>query len=291
LAVLLATCFWSFGGVLGKSTHTSGVVLSFWRMWIASLVLAVILLVARRRPTLVDFRRTAVAGVLFGLNICAFFVALESVSIATALIIAALGPVVALPISIVVYGEHITALKVICAVVSVAGVIVAITVAPQNESGDRTSMIGYLWALLSLVLWVGYLLVSKGVRAKVETLPFMFIVSFIGALTVSVLAAIGRDDLGAMRGTAWIWVTMLAVGPGIAGHGLVAWAQPRVDASVTSILIQAEPVGASATAWIVLGERVSIGQALAMAVVIVALCLLAYTESREGTIELVDAIS
>ncbi len=289
--MLLATCFWSFGGVLGKSTHTSGVVLSFWRMWIASLVLTVILLVAQRRPTLVDFRRTAVAGVLFGLNICAFFVALESVSIATALIIAALGPVVALPISIVAYGEHITALKVICAVVSVAGVIAAIAVAPQNESGDRTSMIGYLWALLSLVLWVGYLLVSKGVRAKVETLPFMFIVSFIGALTVSLLAAIGRDDLGAMRGTAWIWVTMLAVGPGIAGHGLVAWAQPRVDASVTSILIQAEPVGASATAWIVLGERVSIGQASAMAVVIVALCLLAYTESREGTIELVDAIS
>ena len=289
--MLLATSFWSFGGVLGKSTHTSGVVLSFWRMWIASLVLTVILLVAHRRPTLADFRRTAVAGVLFGLNICAFFVALESVSIATALIIAALGPVVALPISIVVYGEHITALKVVCAVVSVAGVIVAILVAPSSASGDRTSTIGYLWALLSLVLWVGYLLVSKGVRAQVDTLPFMFIVSFIGALTISVLAAIGGDDLGAMHGTAWIWVTMLAVGPGIAGHGLVAWAQPRVDASVTSILIQAEPVGASATAWIVLGERVSIGQALAMAVVIVALCLLAYTESREGTIELVDAIS
>ena len=94
-----------------------------------------------------------------------------------------------------------------------------------------------------------------------------------------------------MHGKGWIWVTMLAIGPGIAGHGLVAWAQPRVDASVTSVLIQAEPVGASATAWIVLGERVSLGQGLSMTVVIAALCLLAYTESREGTIEIVDAVS
>ena len=40
-----------------------------------------------------------------------------------------------------------------------------------------------------------------------------------------------------------------------------------------------------------LGERVSLGQGLSMTVVIAALCLLAYTESREGTIEIVDAVS
>ncbi len=40
--------FWSLGGVLGKSTHASGVVLSFWRMWIASAVLLVIVAVTRR---------------------------------------------------------------------------------------------------------------------------------------------------------------------------------------------------------------------------------------------------
>jgi drug/metabolite transporter (DMT)-like permease len=290
-AVLLATGFWSFGGVLGKSTHASGVVLSFWRMWIAAVVLAVVLLITRRRTTIADFKRTAVAGVLFGLNICVFFIALETVSIATALIIAALAPIVAMPVSIVIYGEHITPLKLICAVVSVIGVVVAILVAPSTESGDSSSTVGYLWSLLALVLWVGYLLVSKGVRANVATLPFMFVVSLIGALTVSVLVVIGSKDLGEMHGKGWIWVTMLAIGPGIAGHGLVAWAQPRVDASVTSVLIQAEPVGASATAWIVLGERVSLGQGLSMTVVIAALCLLAYKESREDTIEIVDAVS
>jgi drug/metabolite transporter (DMT)-like permease len=283
--------FWSFGGVLGKSTHASGVVLSFWRMWIASSVLLVIVAVTKRWPSPADFRRAGLAGVLFGLNICVFFIAIETVSIATALIIAALAPVVALPVSVMFFGERLTAVKILCAAASVAGVIVAVLVAPSTGVGSHSSTAGYIWALLALVFWVGYLLVSKGVRAKVETVRFMFVVSLIGAVTVSALVVIGGKDLGQIHGAGWAWVTLLAIGPGIAGHGLVAWAQPRVDASVTSVLIQAEPVGASAAAWVILGQRVSLAQGLAMAGVVAALCVLAYSESRDGGVEIVDGVS
>lgn len=291
MAVVVAALFWSTGGVLGKSTNASGVVLSFWRMWIASAVLLVIVAVTKRWPTRVDFRRACLAGVLFGLNICVFFISIQSVTIATALIIAALAPVVALPVSVMFFGEQVTIIKVVCAAVSVAGVVVAVLVAPSNDTGTSSSTIGYLWALLALVFWVGYLLVSKQVRPHVETVRFMLVVSLIGAVTVSVLVASTRADLGEIHGAGWAWVSILAIGPGIAGHGLVAWAQPRVDASVTSVLIQAEPVAATAAAWMILDERISLAQGLAMMGVVVALCMLAYSESRDGGLEIVDAVS
>jgi drug/metabolite transporter (DMT)-like permease len=289
--VLAAATFWSFGSVLGKSTHASGVVLSFWRLWIASLVMLVIVAVTKRWPSAKDFKRAALAGVLFGLNICAFFISLETVTIATALIIAALAPVVALPVSVLLFGERLTFLKSFCAAGSVIGVVVAVLVAPSSGSGTNSTKAGYVWAVLALVFWVGYLLVSKGVRAKVETVRFMFVVSFIGAITLSVLVVVGSKHLGEIHGAGWAWVTMLAIGPGIAGHGLVAWAQPRVDASVTTVLIQLEPVAASAAAWVVLSERISFAQAIAMAGVIAALCVLAYSESRAGVVEIIDAVS
>ncbi len=289
--MLVAPLVWSFGGVLGKSTHASGVVLSFWRMWIASGVLLAVVAVTKRWPSRADFRRAAVAGVLFGLNICVFFIAIQSVSIAVVLIIAALAPVVALPVSVLHFGERLTPVKLICAAASVVGVIVAVLVAPSSGTGTSSSTIGYLWALLALVFWVAYLLVSKNVRPHVETLRFMFVVSVIGAVTVSLLVVIGSNDLGEVHGAGWAWVSLLAIGPGIAGHGLVAWAQPRVDASVTSVLIQLEPVGASTAAWVILGERVSLAQALAMTGVVAALCVLAYHASREGGLEIVDAVS
>ena len=289
--MVVAALFWSTGGVLGKSTHASGVVLSFWRMWIASGVLLIIVIVTKRWPTPQDFGRAGLAGVLFGLNICVFFISIESVSIATALIISALAPVVALPVSVMLMGERPTAIKVICAAASVIGVVVAVLVAPSTGSGTSSAAIGYLWALLALVFWVAYLLISKGVRPHVETVRFMFVVSVIGAVTVSLLVIITSADLGEIHGSGWAWVVLLAIGPGIAGHGLVAWAQPRVDASVTTVLIQAEPVGAAAAAWLVLGERVSFAQAMAMSAVVAALCVLAYSESRDGGLGVVDAIS
>jgi drug/metabolite transporter (DMT)-like permease len=283
-AVLGATVFWSFGGVLGKATEVSGVTLGFWRMWMATAILSVIVVVTRRLPTLRDLRGAAVLGVLFGLNICSFFEALRHLNVAPALVIGSLTPVVALPIAVVWMGERLTALKVVCALAAVVGVVVSVLATPSGENSGN-SAIGYVWAVVSLVVWVAYLLVAKRVRGHVDTLPLMWVLSFVGALTVSLLALVLGTDLGQMQGADWWWVLLLALGPGILGHGMLTWAQPRVDASATSVLIQAEPVGAAIAAWVFLGERVSLVQGLSMLVVIAALVALAYNESRQVAVD------
>ena len=290
VAVLSASLFWSFGGVLGKSTGASGVVLSFWRLWIASAVLLSIAVVTHRLPSLADLKASFVAGVLFGLNLCVFFITLHYTSIAVALIIGALSPVIALPVAVAFMGERVTAVKVVCALVAVSGVVVAVITAPAAKDGSTTKPVGYMWAVASLLVWVLYLLQTKRVRATVETVRYMTSVTLVGTLTVSLLALVTRSHLSQVHGAGWLWVALLALGPGIAGHGLVAWAQPRVDASVTSVLIQLEPVGASIAAFAFLDERVSLPQALAMLVVVGALCVLAYRESRERNVTIEEAV-
>lgn len=286
-AVLGATVFWSFGSVLGKAADVSGVVLGFWRMWIATALMTLVVLVTRRFPSRDDIRRTWVLGVLFGVNIVTFFITLEYVTIAVALIIGSLTPVVALPIAVLFMGERLTWIKVLCALAATGGVVAAVLTVPTTDDGTNTA-VGYVWAVASLLIWVVYLLVNKRVRANVETVRLMWVLSFFGALTVSVIVLVVRPDLGEMQGTDWLWVTLLAIGPGIIGHGLLTWAQPRVDSSVSSVLIQAEPVGATIAAWVFLGETVSFAQAVSMGVVVVALAVLAYSESRE--IPLDDAL-
>ncbi len=282
VAVLTASVFWSFGGVLGKATGAGGVVLSFWRMWTATLVMLGVCSVMRRMPSRADVRAAAPLGTLFGLNICAFFISLEHLSVAIALIIGALTPVVALPVATIWMGERLTTVKAACALVAVGGVIVAVLAAPSPTGADANDAIGYLWAVVSLLVWVAYLLISKRVRDRVETVRFMFVMSFVGAVTVSVLVIATAADLGRVHGVGWLWMVLLALGPGLMGHGLIAWAQPRVDSSVSTLLIQAEPVGASIAAWVFLGERVGFVQGLAMAAVLVSLAYLAVREAREA---------
>ncbi len=289
-AVLGATVFWSFGSVLGKATGVSGVVLGFWRMWIATVLISIVVVVTRRWPSWADIRRAAPMGVVFGFNICVFFITLQYVSIAVALIIGALTPVVALPIAVIFMGERLTVLKVVCASAAVAGVVGAVIASPSGDDSSNT-VVGYLWAVAALLIWVVYLLASKKVRREVETVRLMWVVSISGALAVSVLVLFVDVDLGEMQGSDWWWVLLLALGPGLLGHGLFVWAQPRVDSSVSSVLIQAEPVGASIAAWVFLGEAVTLAQALSMSVVLVALGVLAYREAREDRVVLDDALT
>jgi drug/metabolite transporter (DMT)-like permease len=287
-AVFVATMFWSFGGVFGRKSGASGLVLTFWRMWVATAIFALIAIVLRRWPSLNDLKRTALAGLFFGLNVAAFFTAIETVSVATALIIGALAPVVALPVAIMFFDETVTSTKAICAAVAVVGVIVAVIAAPSVDSTGGSAAAGYVWAIVSLLLWVAYLLLAKKIRAHVETTRFLFSVSVFGTIAVSIAVLMTGRDIGQIQGQGWWWVFGLALGPGLGGHGLVAWAQPRVDASSTAVLIQAEPVFASITAWIFLGERISFVQGVAMAVVIAALATLAWFEAKNGAIEIAD---
>jgi drug/metabolite transporter (DMT)-like permease len=280
-AVLAATAFWSCGGSLGKATGVNGVVLGFWRMWIATIVISAVAIGTDRRPSRADVRRCMPMGVLFGLNICAFFISIQYLSISITLIIGALTPVVALPIAVLAMGERLTPLKAMCALTAVAGVVGAVLTAPSGANASNRS-IGYVYSVASMLIWVGYLLVSKRARREVETVRLMWVVTVTGAITLSFIAVATRAPLGSMHGAGWLWVTLLSVGPGLAGHGLFAWAQPRVDSSVSTVLIQGEPVGASIIAWVFLGQTMTVGQALSMAVVLAALCVLAYREARDG---------
>ena len=287
-AMLLATVFWSFGGIFGKKSGASGVVLTFWRMWLGTALFLVIAIILHRLPSRGDIRRAALTGVVFGLNVAAFFTSLQTISIATALIIAALAPVVALPISVAVFNERLTTLKIVCALVAVVGVIVAVLASPDTGGSGEGSSIGYVWAVVSMVLWLAYLLLSKGVRAHVAMVQFLLVVSAAGALAVTAIVVATGESVGQVHGSGWWWALALALGPGVFGHGLVAWAQPRVEASVTAVLIQAEPVFASINAWVFLHERLTRIQGFAGLGVIAALSILAWREAHDGTIEMVD---
>lgn len=282
LAVGMATFCWGIGSSFGVKSDLPGVVVSFWRMWIAAVFLVVVAVATRRVPSKADIWRSAPMGITFGMNICAFFITLEYINIAVALIIGALTPVVALPIAVAFMGEKLSATKVGCAVVAVGGVVAAVLAAPSDTNTTDSTTAGYVWAVASLFAWVAYLLMSKRARRNVGTLNLMTCSTFWGALTVSVIVVVTSAEIGQVEGMQWLWVVLLTFIPGLLGHAVYAWAQPRVDASVSSVLIQAEPVLASVTAWVLLDQTVSVPQSLSMLVVLGALSVLAWRESRES---------
>ena len=218
-------------------------------------------------------------GVLFALNLTVFFTAVRHTSIANAAVIGTLTPVITLPIAVGWLGEKLTSLRVLCCTVAVAGVVWAVLASPGvAEGGPKRTWTGDGLAVASLLIWVAYIFVTKAARQKITTLEFLAGSTLVGAVAqtaaVGVMLAIGLS-LPNIRGTGWLWLVLLTVGPGMIGHGLVTWAHRHVDATVSTVLMQGEPVGATLAAAVFLNEAFTVVQGVAMAVVIAAVALLA----------------
>ena len=96
-----------------------------------------------------------------------------------------------------------------------------------------------------MLAWVVYLFITKKARAGIGTLEYMTAMNLTAAATVlPLLVLFDRSSVLPPAG-GWGWIVLLALVPGFLGHGLLTWAQPLVDLSVSSILLQAEPVSAA----------------------------------------------
>ena len=271
MAVLAATVCWASAGVLAKKANLPGTVLALWRLVIVVAVFAVIAIVTRRRLSLNMFRRSLPGGVLFGLNLAVWFTALEHASVGIATVTAALTPVMAMFAGWRFLGEHITRLAIGCAAGAIGGVTLFVV---PGFSASGTTTAGLLLALSTMVIWVCYLFVTKKAREGVGTIEYLLCMSIVAVICLIPVVAIVNDDGLRPPTHGWGWLVGLALVPGCLGHGLLTWAQPKVDLSVASVLLQGEPVGAAIAGAVVLGERVGLLQGLGLVVAFVALAVL-----------------
>jgi drug/metabolite transporter (DMT)-like permease len=257
--------------------------LTFWRVLIVAGLFGVAMLLARQRLTWRVIRQAAPAGAVFALTAAMFFEAIHYTSVGIATVIAALTPVVAMPVAVRFLGERPTLLGLTCALGAIAGV--ALFVAP-GYSDANTSPRGLVLAIGSMLTWVVYLFITKKARSGMGTLEFMTAMNITAAATVLPLMLLfDRGNIVPPRG-GWGWIVLLALVPGFLGHGLLTWAQPLVDLSVSSILLQAEPVCAAVAAAIFLDETIEPVQAAGMVLAAFSLAVLARSSMRSAAAEM-----
>jgi len=276
LAVLAATTCWGLGGVLGKSVGASGLVVSFYRLWMGAVLLNLVLIVTKRRLTWDVLKWSWLGGVCFGLNVALYFTSVRMTSIANVAIIGSLTPVIVFPIAVKWMGERVTRKAIVCSALAIAGVIVVVLAG--GSSGER-ALSGDLLAVVNLVSWAAFFLVTKHARKGVGTLEYLAAMTLVAAITVTPIAFLTGQDFGSVEGVGWVWLVLLVLIPGAAGHGLMTWAHAHVDVSTSSVLVLGEPVLATIAAAVFLSESVNAVQMLGMAGVVAALAVLAVAES------------
>jgi len=181
------------------------------------------------------------------------YTALKATNVADVAIIAALQPALVLMVAGPLFGERITMREVTLVVVAVVGVVLVVL----GSSGSPSwTLRGDIWAVLALLGFTAFWLASKHARSKggLDTLGLVTASSLIGAIVVTPPALIVDRGIPVPTGSAWLWLALTVLVPGVIGHGLAAWAQRYVEVWRSSLAQLGMPVVSVIAAWAILGE-------------------------------------
>ncbi|QXC60660.1 DMT family transporter [Aquihabitans sp. G128] len=242
----------SLSSTLVKRAETPGVLVAFWRLAIVSLVWNLCLLATGRRVTVRDVKQALVPGVLFGLNLAFFFVGATNNSVANAALIGSLAPLLIVPLGARLFGEHLDRRALGFAAIAFIGLGVVLFSAPA--SGDA-SLLGNTLGLGAMLLWTGYVVSTRRRRGDMDVAKFMATVSPIATFAVLPLA-IGHGGLLTMSRTGWGYTLILAFLVGIAGHGLMVFAQSTIAIGTIGIAQVVQPGLAVVWSFLLLSEQV-----------------------------------
>ncbi len=276
IALAIGVIAVSFAAIFIRIAEAPPLVVATYRMCLASLILLPVAW-ARSRKELSGLSKGEIftallAGVFLALHFGVWITSLSYTSVATSVVLVTINPIFVAIASWLFFGESLQRKTILGILICLAG---GMIVAYSNWRAGITSLFGGLLALSGALAMAGYLLIGRRLRQKVGLLSYTCLVySAAGLLLLLTTLSLGYS-LSGYSVTTYTMLVLLAVVPQLLGHSLLNWSLRFVSATVVTIAILGEPVGATIWAWSVLGEAPDpvevAGGALILAGIFVAL--------------------
>jgi drug/metabolite transporter (DMT)-like permease len=283
LAMVAVVVTFSAGSTLVKKAGAPGPTVAFWRMLGASLIWTILLRMREGRfVTSQEWRRAALTGVIFGINITLFYTAATKTSVANLEFVGALAPLVLLPAGAMMFHERVDRRAAMFGIVSLIGLALVLFNAPANGVATWS---GNGLAVLGLGTWCSYLVASRQLRRGMSVATLMASALPIATLTLLPLVLINHD-IGRFDGRAMVYIAVLTVLTGVVAHGLIVFAQRNVPIGIMSLMQVGQPALAVVWSAIFLSQSIRAVQIFGMAMVVVGLGAVV-VQTQRGTARLI----
>ncbi|HYS99290.1 MAG TPA: DMT family transporter [Thermoplasmata archaeon] len=277
-AIALAVVSVSFSAIFISWSTSPFVTIALYRLALASLILAPIVLLDRRRPLvgipprdiLLMMGVGAILATHFTLWIGSLKIEGVQVSVASSVILVTSHPLLVGILSHFVLRERLNGRMAVGIALGFSGVVV---IAIADSTARSASLGGDLLAFLGGVAAGFYFLAGRRLRQRIPLLAYAFVV-YVSATGFLFVFTLGLRESLTPIGPDWrtemLLFLAMAVIPQIGGHTLYNWSLRWVPAPVVSLSLVGEPIGSSLLAWALLpgqvpGVAVGIGGALALA--------------------------
>jgi len=237
---------------------TSAIVISFYRLWWASIFLGLISLMRAEGGHKVSFLKLGrrlwllpVAGLMLALHFVTWIASLQLTTVAQSLVLESTHPVFALFLAPWVLKERITGRALLSVLITLVGVL---AIAGVDFRFQPAYLIGDALALSSALFLTFYLFIARSLGHVVGISVYLAIVYGSAAVVLLIPVGFGTLPLTQYPVAVHLYMLLLAAGPTAIGHSLINWATRFIPVYRINLMMLGELVFASIWAFTLFSE-------------------------------------
>ena len=223
--------------------------IAFWRTLLGSAVIVPVALI-RHRDELNHLRRdqvrtAALAGAFLALHFGTWIPSLSFTSVASSVALTCTQPVWA-AVMARARGEHVASGAWLGIGVALCG---ALLLTGVDFSLSARALFGDVLALAGGIFGAAYVTVGADARRTMSTTAYTSLCYPVAAGGLLLACTIGRQPLAGYTAHTWWILAAITIGPQLLGHSLVNRVLSTISATIVSVAILFEIVGATLIAW------------------------------------------
>jgi drug/metabolite transporter (DMT)-like permease len=283
LAVLGGVFAISFSALFVRLSTAPAMAIATYRLLFTFLLLSPVALLRHRDDIrTMDWPRrrlAAASGICLALHFVTWFTSLKYTSVASSVVLVTIQPVFVVLGSWLFFREKISRTAMIGGSLALCG---SFIIGASDFQLDMRAFWGDLLALGAAVLVSGYILIGRRLRSGVS-LPAYTFFTYGSSTLVLVLASLAtKTPFAPYPARDWLIFLALAVVCTILGHTVFNWVLRYVQASVVSVSVLGEPLGAIVWASLFLKEYPTLRQMIGAGLIFAGLFVFTRASVRSG---------
>lgn len=254
----------SFAAVLVRLADAPSLVIAAGRMGLAALVVVPVAWWRSsgelRALTRRDLFLAILSGAFLALHFGLWIASLRYTSVASSVVlVVTASPVFVAIASHFLFGERLGRQVIIGIVICLVG---AAILGYGNWQVGPDSLLGGGLALSGALAVAGYILIGGRLRRSMGVLSYSSLTYGTAAVLLVATAVASGHSFSGLSGTTYLMLALLALVPQLLGHTSLNWSLRFVSATLVTVAVLGEPVGASALAYFILDEAPTLSEVI-----------------------------
>jgi drug/metabolite transporter (DMT)-like permease len=275
----------SFGAIFTRLAHAPAPGVAALRMIFSSIILVPFVLgSARARRELRELSRgdlllLVLSGLFLALHFMLWILSLSYTGVASSVVLVTTNPLWVALFTIVFLKEKVSRIIWLGLALSIAG---GVIIGGSDALSGHERWQGDMLALGGALAIAGYFIVGSRLRKRLSLIAYVFPVYSVAAAALLAVSIAARVSLAGFEPESYLYCFLMAFVCQILGHSLFNWALEHLAATVVSIAVLGEPVGASILAVLILREVPGSSVILGGALILMGIFLVLYASPESA---------